>query len=212
MGELVDLEAYRGRVQLPGEGMLDGMSPQWLANLVFDNIENNLGSIAEIAGESAVLPITTRQVRAQIAETREDPAPYGVLNTQTRKDKVTVSVSNRLALLFADRFPEAESLESSGKVAALYATGALVAASAWLIENTGSENPELWDDNLQPDKREIYRFAGGVIVNQFGFTFSLPSERRGRKTIPVSPQQAGLINPLSIVEMRGYFNFAQVNE
>ncbi len=212
MGVLVDLEAYRARTQLPCEGILEGLDPEWLADLVLANFKNNLVRVAEIAGESAVLPVTSGLVRAQIAPTEEDPAPYGVLKTKTRTDKVKVTVSNRLALLFADKFPEDERLMSSAKVAALYATGALVAASSCLIEQTGSEDFSLWADDINPDNREIYRFAGGVVVNKFGFNFARPKERKNRKPISVTPQQAGLINPLSINEMRGYFNFAQASD
>lgn len=198
MAEFLDRKAQLSeaeRVDLTGRGT------SWLAGVVLDNMDSNLVRVANVVGREAIEPIVGNEVETRVYFDNEDPQPFGKIEIKKRDGLVQLMVSNNLVNLFASRLREPRRAEEAGKYTATFALGVLVAGSTGLLEFSNSTSYKLWcraDVNLHPFKRECLRFAGGLMREVYGFDFSgtkLP--KRGK----ITPQQAGLMNPLSLAEM-----------
>ena len=183
------------RVDLTGRGI------SWLAGVVLDNMDTNLTRVANVVGREAIEPIVANKAETRVYFDNEDPQPFGKIEIKKRDGLVQLMVSNNLVNLFASRLREPRKAEEAGKFTATFAIGALVAGSTGLLEFSKSTSNELWDRvdvSLDPFKRECLRFAGGLMREVFCFDFSgTKIPKRGK----ITPQQAGLINPLSLAEM-----------
>ena len=187
MSKVVDMQAYRERRSAntvadfsthPSAKQVD-----WMAEIVKQNLANNLQRISTLLGGKAIEPIASGAIKVEIYSFGEDVLPHGMITVIKERNKtVNLCLTNNTALLFEDKVTNDVDGENPAKVTALFATGALVAASVIqtrTVINRGSLDRSVWGrTNLEDHAlaREYFRFAGGVVTQIFGdMGFDAPS-------------------------------------
>lgn len=213
MSQVFDFNAFKASIgsraetaPKPANGTKD---VDWLAEITKNKLAKNLIKIANLVGRRAIEPFDDKSAIPAIYTSVDDVKPYGTITVFTDRGRrvktVNVCVTNNLALLFGAVSRRAGDDENAGHVAGLFTAGVIVAAGAIQTispVNKFSADAELWrsvEFGDQPLTTEYFRFAGGVVREIFG---DIDWVCLNSGVTPSSPQEAALINPLSLVQMK----------